>query len=223
MKRCPECQFLYYDEQDRCDMDGTRLRFTTKLPTLPAEVEQKKSVTGALTLALLAAVILGIVLFIFYPPHWRTSTSSPAAKVTPANLPDANTDSHLSPSEPSPHKTSTPSPKSAAPSRDPFAPVETRGEKSDSSLPATKPNVTILAPANRSIAAKPTMNQIATGDQASPISQKRTTPSSSIASPSVHPVAAATPTPQPVTQNSKKDSKLNSIMKKAGRILKKPF
>jgi hypothetical protein len=222
MKRCPTCQFLYYDEQDRCDMDGTRLRFTTKLPMLPAEVEQKKSVTGALTVALLAAVILGIVLFIFYPPHWRR-TSLPAAKVTPANAPDANTNSQLSPSEASPHKTSSPSPKSAAPSRDPFAPMETRSEKPESSLPATKPNVTVLAPANRSIAAKPTINQVATADQTSPISQKRTTPSSSIASPSVHPVAAASPTPKAVTQNSNKDSKLNSFMKKAGRILKKPF
>ena len=39
MKRCPECEFLYYDEQDWCDMDGTRLSFTATLPPLAAGVK----------------------------------------------------------------------------------------------------------------------------------------------------------------------------------------
>src|SRR5215471_9000532 len=100
MKRCPECEFLYYDEQDRCDIDGTRLQFTTKLPTLPAEVAQRKSMRVAVTVLVLATIILGIVLFIFYPPQWHTSNSSPAPEVRPAKVPDPNTDSHLPPSQP---------------------------------------------------------------------------------------------------------------------------
>ena len=223
MKRCPECEFLYDDEQDSCDMDGTRLRFTTKLPTLPAEAAQTKSMRGALTIMLLVTIILGIVLFILYPPKWHTSNSSPAKEARPANVLDAKADSQLPPSEASQHETSTPSPKSAARSRDPFAPMETRTEKSDSSLAATKPKVTTPGPADRSIEAKPPMNQVTTVNQASPISQKPATPSYSISGPSVRPVSAATATPKPVTQNSNKDSKFNSIMKKAGRILKKPF
>ena len=223
MKRCPECEFLYYDEQDRCDMDGTRLRFTTKLPTLPAEAAEKKSMRGAFTIAVMATLILGIVLFIFYPPKWRTSTSSPATEVKPVNVPDASSDSQLPPSQASQHATSTPSPKSAARSRDPFASMETRTEKSDSSLAPTKPKLTIPAPANRTIVARPAMNPVTTVNQAPPMSQKPTTPSYSMSGPSVRPVAAATASPKPVTQNSNKDSKFNSIMKKAGRILKKPF
>jgi hypothetical protein len=219
MKRCPECEFLYYDEQDRCDIDGTRLRFTTKLPTLPAQAAHGKSMRVRFMVLGLTTIILGIVLFILYPPQWRTSTSSPAAEVKPASVRDANTDSQLPPSQASPHRTSTPSPKSAAPSRDPFAPMETRTEKSDSS----KPHVTSLGPANRSIEAKPAMNQVTTANQASPASQQPTTPSYSNSAPSVRPVSAATATPKPVTQNSNKDSKFNSLMKKAGRILKKPF
>ena len=125
MKRCPECEFLYYDEQDRCDIDGTRLRFTTKLPTLPAEAAHTKSMRRAFSITLLATIILGIVLFILYPPHWRTSTSSPAAEARPANVPHANTDSQFPPSEASPQRTITPAPKSAAHSRDPFASIET--------------------------------------------------------------------------------------------------
>jgi len=235
MKRCPECEFLYFDQQDRCDIDGTRLRFTTKLPTLPAEAGQKKSLRGTLTIALLATIILGIVLFIFYPPKLHSSTPSPAAEVkrakvldanTNSHLPlslDANTDSHLSSSEASQPRTSTPSPKSAVGVRDPFARMETRTEKSVRASAATKPNVTISGPANRSIEAKPSMNQVTTVNQASPMSQKPSTPSNSISGPSARPVAAATATPKPVTQNSNKDSKFNSMLKKAGRILKKPF
>src|SRR5690242_5831827 len=172
MKRCPECEFLYFDQQDRCDIDGTRLRFTTKLPTLPAEAGQKKSLRGTLTIALLATIILGIVLFIFYPPKLHSSTPSPAAEVKRAKVLDANTDSHLSSSEASQPRTSTPSPKSAVGVRDPFARMETRTEKSVRASAATKPNVTISGPANRSIEAKPSMNQVTTVNQASPMSQK---------------------------------------------------
>src|SRR5690349_2563856 len=139
MKRCPECEFLYYDEQDRCDIDGTRLQFTTKLPTLPAEAAQRKSMRVTLTFLVLATVILGIVLFILYPPQWHTSKSSPSAEVRPANSVNANAESQLTPSQPSQHPTSTPSPKPAAHSRDPFSPMENRTEKPDTPVPPIKP------------------------------------------------------------------------------------
>ena len=229
MKRCPECEFLYYDEQDRCDLDGTLLRFTTRLPELPAEAAQRKSMKGNLMMALLATIILGIVLFIFYPPQWHTATSSPAAEVIPAKVLDANTESQLPPSETAQQTSSTPLPKSTAPSRDPFASTETRIEKSGSPLPAAKPKMMIPGPANRTIETKPAMNQTTPANQASPISQKPIAPTSptttsySISAPSVRPVAAATATPKPVTPNANKDSKFSSMMKKAGRILKKPF
>jgi hypothetical protein len=101
--------------------------------------------------------------------------------------------------------------------------METGTEKSDRSSTATKPNVTISGPANRSIEAKPATNQVTTANQTSPMNQKPSTSSYSISGPSVRPVGAATATPKPVTQNSNKDSKFNSMIKKAGRILKKPF
>lgn len=222
MKRCPECEFLYYDDQDRCDIDGTRLNFTTKLPTLPAEAAQKKALRSTLIFLLFATVILGILLFIFYPPQLHISTSSPAATVTPAIAPDTNTGSQFPP-ESSPHRTSTPSPKPAAHSRDPFASMDSRTERSDNSLPPTKPKVTIIAPANRSFEAKPAVNQVTSANQPAPMSQKPATPAYSTSSPEVRPVVVATATPKPVTPNSNKDSKFNSMMKKAGRFLKKPF
>ncbi len=223
MKRCPKCEFLYYDAQDRCDMDGTRLRFTTKLPTLPAEAAQKKSLRGAITILVLVTIVLSVVLFILYPPHWRTSTMSHATEVAPANVPNENADSQLPVPEASQHITSTPLPKPATPSRDPFAPMETNAEKANSSLAATKANATMVDATNRSTETKPAMHQVTTVNQGAPIIQKPTTPSYSTSNPTPRPVAVATATPKPVTQNSNKDSKFNSFMKKTGRLLKKPF
>jgi hypothetical protein len=97
--------------------------------------------------------------------------------------------------------------------------METRTEKSDRSFAATKPKVTSPAPASRGIESKPAMNQVTTANQAAAMNQKPATTSYS----TVRPVAAASATPKPVTQSSNKDSKFNSMMKKAGRILKKPF
>src|SRR5215472_13829987 len=79
MKRCPECQFLYEDEQDNCEMDGTRLFFTTTLPPLPAGLTPPKSIWGGFTIPLLAALILGTVLAILY-------RSTPRAYSSPATV-----------------------------------------------------------------------------------------------------------------------------------------
>jgi hypothetical protein len=50
MKRCPECDFIYENAQERCDMDGTRLRYTTFLPPLaspqPIETNSQQFVWG---------------------------------------------------------------------------------------------------------------------------------------------------------------------------------
>src|ERR1043165_4880358 len=114
MKRCPECDFLYYDEQDHCDIDGTRLRFTTKL-SVPADAAQKKALRVTLTSLVMATIILAVVLFIFYPPEWHTSTSSPPSAVRPASVRAANTNTQPAPPEaPEAHIPSTPSPRPPA-------------------------------------------------------------------------------------------------------------
>lgn len=225
MKRCPECDFLYEDEQDHCDMDGTRLFFTTTLPPLPEG--QIKPVWDKWTIALMSALVLGTVLVVLYRSAPRAASSSPAAatQVT-REVPAANQDADSTASQPS---------KSNAPedaSRDPFmAPstlAEAKTEKSKRSLPPaalkeptpvpvihiqSAPNPPIVSPP--STAAKPVTNPIP-GSPTSAASQK---PSATSNSTSIHPLppevkTTPKPSPQPV-----KDSKFKSFLRK----LKRPF
>src|SRR4051794_30961281 len=73
MKRCPECQFLYENDSLKCDMDGTSLRYTVALPSLPGLA---KSIWDEWTISLLVAVIGGTVLITMYRATPRAYTSS---------------------------------------------------------------------------------------------------------------------------------------------------
>src|ERR1041385_5211698 len=82
MKRCPECQFLYDNETIQCDMDGTQLRYTVALPSIPGLA---KSIWDRWTIALLSAVVLGTVLVILYRATPAAYTSSSPTQVDSAN------------------------------------------------------------------------------------------------------------------------------------------
>ena len=89
MKRCPECQFLYDDHQDHCDLDGTLLLFTATLTALPKEVAPIKSLWGGFTIPLLAVLVLTTVLLVLsrVEPgilNWTVDASSqPASQSVP--------------------------------------------------------------------------------------------------------------------------------------------
>lgn len=240
MKRCPECQFLYEDDQDHCEMDGTRLFFTTTLPPLPAGLKPPKSIWGGLTIPLLAALILGTVLAILYRATPRAySSSSPAAVHTqPATqkTPEAIQESEPSPSDTSETTDAVPgdsatTPTSDDPSKDPFDSRRAKVDKADNAAPATTgkapPASTthVEAPANAPVTSavttdsKSSATQPTLVNQVSPAGQK-SAPASSVSSHPKPPTWASSPQP---AQNANKDSKINSFFKKAGRALKKPF
>jgi len=89
MKRCPECDFLYENDQRFCDMDGRELSLAPRplllteglVPTPPALLV--KSQRRRLVVRVTAAIILGAVLFlVFYGsmhriPAEEISYSSP--------------------------------------------------------------------------------------------------------------------------------------------------
>ena len=242
MKRCPECQFLYEDDQDHCEMDGTRLFFTTTLPPLPAGLTPPKSIWGGFTIPLLAALILGTVLAILYraTPRAYSSSSPAAAQTQPATqkTPEAIQESQPSPSDTSqttdavPDESSATSSTSDDPSKDPFDSRKAKVEKADSGGPATAekappPSAThIEAPANTPVTnavtteSKSAANQPTLVNQVGPAGQKSAPASSSVSSHPKPPAWASSPQP---AQNANKDSKINSFFKKAGRALKKPF
>jgi len=238
MKRCPECQFLYEDDQDHCEMDGTRLFFTTTLPPLPAGLTPPKSIWGGFTIPLLAALILGTVLAILYRATPRAYSSSspaavqtqPATQQTPEPTQDAEppTSDTSQPADAASDDSSTSTPDDA--SKDPF---DSRRARIESSAPATTEKAPPPAPATHIQAASntPVVNAVTTEsksaasqptlvNQVSPTGQRSAPASSSVSSHPKPPAVTASPQPP---QNANKDSKINSFFKKAGKVLKKPF
>jgi hypothetical protein len=229
MKRCPECDFIYENAQERCDMDGTRLRYTTFLPPLaspqPIETNSQQFVWGGLTIPLLALVVIGSVVLTLY----RATPSKLSSSSVPKNQPAAaNHDTKLSVSD-SPRVVTAPA--TPAKTTDPFALPATRAQNAAANLsrpvPSTNEKRITTEPATRDPFGpppplvnppKPAPSQTSPSN---PVSQKVVTRPTSIA---VHlPSPPAKPAAQSTTQNQDKDSKVKSLFKKAGRVLKKPF
>src|ERR1700752_2415360 len=182
MKRCPQCEFIYEDDQSLCDMDGALLVFDSRsLPNLhalapvdaPAVPIAPKAHWRHRTFPAMAALILATVLSLVYfvTSQRRISQPAPVPSVT---LPASNL---VAPSEAS----SKPEPPQPATEENAAAPVTkeaTRPEKT--TAPATPP-------------------------------ARKTNPKTS------------TTQPKPAQETKKDDSKVGSILKKTGRILKKPF
>ncbi len=226
MKRCPECRFLYEDEQNHCEMDGTRLMYTANLPSLPGTFA--KSIWDKWTVALLVLVIAGTMLVILYRAMPRVlSSSSRVHSPVPNQSPLRSNELQM--------VSETPSPQSA--SEDPSSSVDEAGAASapdanrprkgrrTSSLrnvepPAPAPAVHVQPPLN----AKVPNAAVANAPASKPVisNQANQKPAATTYSITAHPKppeSVAKPTP-PKSEGS---SGLKSILKKAGRVLKKPF
>ena len=164
MKRCPQCEFIYEDDQSLCDMDGVLLVFDARtlpdlhalatVPAVPRATQRRNRAVPAFA-TLVLALVLGMVYYV--------STRQP---------------SYIPPVEPSvlsvaPVAIPTPEPQ-----------------------PTAEPTPLIEEPKQSPAAAKKQTAKTA------PVTQTKRT------------------TPEP---KKEEDSKVNSILKKTGRILKKPF
>ena len=94
MKRCPQCEFIYEDEQSLCDMDGIALVASSEVLTAALEPERPatkptKSRAGRFLIMAVAVVVLGLVLILVYSisaqrARMRVAVSSPS--LVAANL-----------------------------------------------------------------------------------------------------------------------------------------
>lgn len=71
MKRCPDCEFIYEDDQSYCDMDGTKLAYDSrslpKLQALSATEANSDSRWKSRAVPVFASALLAIVLgFVYY-------------------------------------------------------------------------------------------------------------------------------------------------------------
>jgi hypothetical protein len=184
MKRCPQCDFVYENDQRLCDFDGTELAAyeTAALPppeivapppqaVAPAVAPVRSRRVGFILLPVVAVMSAAVLYFAYHsiprrPAPPQDSSPSPVNVTTP---PQPAPSPALAP----PHAADAPSP---APH--PATPEEKKVRRAH---PAVKP----------------------------PLADART------------PLPAQAE--KPVAASPKKDSKLGSIMKKTGRLLKKPF
>jgi hypothetical protein len=169
MKRCPQCEFIYEDDQSLCDMDGVLLVLDSRtLPNLHALAPVEAPLVAAAskghwrhrTFPAMAALILATVFSLVYFVSTQRSVPSPAA-VSGASI--------------------------AVPA---------------SQLPTSRDaNQTVPPPAAPETKKSPTA--------AAPVPAKKAT--------------TKTTQTKPAEETKKDDSKVGSILKKTGRILKKPF
>ena len=163
MKRCPQCEFIYEDDQSLCDMDGVLLVFDSRtlpnlhalatVPAVPKAQRRNRAVPAFATLVL--ALVLGMVYYVSTrQPSYTPRVSEPSAlSIAPIVIP-------------------TPEPQPS--------PEPEKEETKQSTVPAVKKAATKTKPTTAS-------------------------------------------QPKPTAEPKKEDNKVNSILKKTGRILKKPF
>lgn len=175
MKRCPQCEFIYEDDQSLCDMDGVLLVLDSRtlpnvhaLATVPAAPQKTQSRRNRAVPAF-ATVILALVLGMVY--YVSTQNSAPQNNFTPPSAASAV--------NPVPEVTPEPPPPPPAEASQP--PTVEEPKREPSKQPAA-------APAKKAV--------------------KTTTGANTKSS------------NEPKKED---DSKVGSILKKTGRILKKPF
>ena len=172
MKRCPQCEFIYEDDQSLCDMDGVLLVLDSRnlpnhhaLATVPGKPQPRRNRAVPAFATLILMLVLGMV---YYVSMQRKAT--PAVVETPASA----AGSSIRVPEVSP----TPQPQPSSEASQVAPPVE-EPKPAPTKQPAT-------APAKKA---------------------------------SVKTASTAPSKEEP----KKDDSKVGSILKKTGRILKKPF
>jgi hypothetical protein len=174
MKRCPQCEFIYEDDQSLCDMDGVLLVMDTrKLPnlqalaTVPAKGQPKRVRAVPAFATIILAGVLGMVYYVSTQRHTDADNLIP----------------------PQPIAASMVNP----------VPVTRLPELSELEEPVEE--------------VKPT-----TSKAAAP--RVPAAPAKQVSTRAVVPAPTARTSQEPP---QKEESKVGSILKKTGRILKKPF
>ncbi len=227
MKRCPACDFIYEDDEGVCEMDGTGLvnysgPLSFEESGLPQSDPPRKSHGRSLTLVT-AGVILAIAVFLYFHNvanrnAFQSNLPRTAKTYDPSQPADQKPDIAI------PVKTSTPVPSklpSFSPTRaktkataniyndrqsdhDPF-----RGVPSVSATPLVRPSPSFTpARATTSVTSDRYVSSTAKRNETSSESGTHTTAAKQAKTPDA---------------NQKNESRITSLVRKTGRILKRPF
>ena len=181
MKRCPQCEFIYEDDQSLCDMDGVLLVLDSRtLPNLHALTPIDAPIVAAprahwrhRTFPAMAALILASVFSLVYFVSTQRSAPAPAA-ISGASI------AVPAVALPSPAQTNQAVPAVS----EPAGPEKIEPPKEEIRIESGK--IPVSTPVKKASSSKTTERK-------------------------------------PAEEPKKDDSKVGSILKKTGRILKKPF
>ena len=206
MKRCPQCEFIYEDEQTTCDMDGAMLAFDSAAADAPRSKTKSFAVP-----ALVGTALAGVLVLAFYASPLlvakpdagqlspeRTAPVSPGSGPTPVSPGSGPTPVHPVIEAP----TTSPSPEVIEPSGAERA--QDRERTSDANHPKPKTADSRLT-IRRGLPPLPRVPSLPRLPPAR--AQKSSTSKDQIK----------------VTTPSKKQSKVGSFLKKTGRVITKPF
>jgi hypothetical protein len=195
MKRCPQCEFLYEEDQHQCDMDGTRLVHDSTVLINDSNAPTRS--VGKLFVQLGLPLVVLSVLTLYAFKHQATATHAGLRAVTES--PSAAAQSNAGSSS-----------EANSPSRGPSEPG-----KSELS-PATGEDATKMTGAKDNDGANSSDSNL--GESSDPSIRMSKSPRSEASSPS-----RQSPRPRSRPSPKEKDSKVTSFLKKTGRFLKKPF
>lgn len=253
MKLCPQCDFIYEDDQNSCDMDGTVLVCEATLAGFSGEsppeqsVRQTRARSRRFAVLVVAGLVLATTLFVLYnvvtqraAPPTVNSSSAEGAVALPASTLAPNPDQPTPPESASPSALAPPISSGSTPLEvTEAASAEARSATTSSTSDAERQphQGRATAPSNVSKAvdtsAKATDNHVAAA---------KASPSLSISSmprvealPRLKPLPRleeqnatkktnqASRTPKSAVVNQKKESRVRSFFKKTARALTKPF
>jgi hypothetical protein len=91
MKRCPQCEFIYEDDQSLCDMDGVLLVFdsrtlphTEALTKVPKKAAPRRNRAVPAFATVILALVLGMVYYVSTQRKTAQTAYTPAATVEAA-------------------------------------------------------------------------------------------------------------------------------------------
>jgi len=123
MKRCPQCEFIYEDDQSLCDMDGVLLVLDSRnlpnlhsLATVPPKAQPRRNRAVPAFATLILALVLGMVYYVSTQRKPAINTPAASAASTSIPVPAVNPTPEVQPSQAS--EVPTPQEPKAAPPKE---------------------------------------------------------------------------------------------------------
>jgi hypothetical protein len=198
MKRCPQCEFIYEDEQSTCDMDGAILA----LEKSGAIVDGPRSMAKSFAVPAIVGTVLSVVLFLAFYTSPLLMAKPDTHKLSPAQTPPPN----LVPA-PTLKQSVTPTP---SPLPSPEVPSEhSRADRVTNRERTADSNHADAKPADRRLTIRSGLPPLPRVPSLRRLPPARVRNNSS--------------TSQVTNSEPKKQSKVGSFLKKTGRVIRKPF